>query len=288
MRQLIITQSITNRDTPSLEKYLHDISKLGMITAEEEASLAQRIKGGDQAALDRMVRANLRFVVSVAKQYQFQGLSLCDLINEGNIGLIQAARRFDETRGFKFISYAVWWIRQAIIQAISEKGRLVHLPLNKTSLSMRMQKAVSILEQDLERAPSVEEIAALLDVNVSEVRITSESSSYHASLDSPLPGLEEGTLLDTIVSTGPATDAPVMHHQSLQVDVDRLLRALSKTEREVICLFFGIGSTETCSLHEIGGKYNLSPERVRQIRNSALTKLRNNGRARLLRTYLGG
>jgi len=287
MRQLKITQSITNRDTASLEKYLQEISKLDMITAEEEVSLARRIQNGDEAALEILTKANLRFVVSVAKQYQFRGLSLSDVINEGNIGLIKAARRFDESRGFKFISYAVWWIRQSIIQAILEQGRIVHLPMNKMTLSIRMQKAISILEQDLERSPSVEEIAGLLDVNVNEVRLTIESTSYHASLDSPLVDGEDGTMLDKIENTGISTDNLVAHHDSLSIEIERSLQSLSKIEKEVICFFFGIGTSHAYSLNEIGGKYSLTAERVRQIKNKALNKLRAPKKADLLRSFLG-
>ena len=287
MRQLKITQSITNRDTPSFEKYLQEIGKLDMVTPEEEVSLSRRIKTGDQEALDTLTKANLRFVVSVAKQYQFQGLSLPDVINEGNIGLIKAAKRFDETRGFKFISYAVWWIRQAIMQAILEQGRLVHLPMNKNTLALRIGKALSILEQDLERTPTVEELAAWLDVNVGEVKITRESSSYHASLDAPLADGEEGTLLDTIENTTPATDAYIVHHHSLHVEIQRSLQSLSKIEKEVICFFFGIGIPDSLSLNEIGDRYSLTTERIRQIKDKALVKLRNPKKAQLLRSYLG-
>jgi RNA polymerase primary sigma factor len=287
MRQLKITQSITNRDTASLEKYLQEISKLDMITAEEEVSLARRIQNGDDEALEILTKANLRFVVSVAKQYQFRGLSLSDVINEGNIGLIKAARRFDESRGFKFISYAVWWIRQSIIQAILEQGRIVHLPMNKMTLSIRMQKAISILEQDLERSPSVEEIAGLLDVNINEVRLTIESTSYHASLDSPLVDGEEGTMLDKIENTGIPTDNMVAHHDSLSIEIERSLQSLSTIEKEVICFFFGIGTLHSYSLNEIGGKYSLTAERVRQIKNKALNKLRAPKKADLLRSFLG-
>jgi RNA polymerase primary sigma factor len=286
MRQLKITQSITNRDAQSLEKYFQEISKMDMVTAEEEVALARQIKAGDQSALDALTKANLRFVVSVAKQYQFHGLSLSDVINEGNIGLIKAARRFDETKGFKFISYAVWWIRQSIMQAILEQGRLVHLPMNKMSLSIRIQKSFSVLEQELERAPTVEELAALLDVNVNEVRITSELNLYHTSLDSPFVQGEDGTLLDTIESNVSSTDALTIH-TSLQVEIGRSLKALSKMEKEVICFYFGIGMPQSYSLHEIGDKYNLSKERIRQIKDKALSKLRSPKKADLLRGYLG-
>jgi RNA polymerase primary sigma factor len=287
MRQLKITQSITNRDSASLDKYLQEISKLDMITAEEEVSLARRIQNGDETALDILTKANLRFVVSVAKQYQFRGLSLSDIINEGNIGLIKAARRFDESRGFKFISYAVWWIRQSIIQAILEQGRIVHLPMNKMSLSIRIQKTISTLEQDLERSPSIEEIAGLLDVNINEVRLTIESTSYHTSLDSPLVDGEDGTMLDKIENTGISTDNLVEHHDSLSIEIERSLQSLSKIEKEVICFFFGIGTPQPYSLNEIGGKYSLTAERVRQIKNKALNKLRAPKKADLLRSFLG-
>jgi RNA polymerase primary sigma factor len=285
MRQIKITQSITNRDTPSLEKYLGEIGKLEMVTAEEEVSLARRIKAGDKQALEKLTKANLRFVVSVAKQYQFQGLSLCDVINEGNIGLIKAAERFDETRGFKFISYAVWWIRQSIIQGIVTQGRLVHLPINKTSLSARLQKAHSILEQDLERTPTAEELAALLNVSLSEVKITSSLSSYHTSLDAPTATGEERTLLDSIENTAPATDNELVHHHSLGIELSRTLKSLSQIEREVLCYFFGIGIPQPFSLNEISVKYSLTAERVRQIKEKALKKLRSPQKMQLLKSF---
>jgi RNA polymerase primary sigma factor len=287
MRQIKISQSITNRDSLSLEIYFQEIGKMDMVTAEEEVTLARRIKQGDQEALNALTRANLRFVVSVAKQYQFQGLSLSDMINEGNIGLIKAAQRFDETKGFKFISYAVWWIRQSIMQAIAEQGRLVHLPANKMALSLRMQRACSTLEQELERTPTIEELAALLDVNVDEVRITSAVNLYHTSLDSLLAQDENGTLLDTLENTEAPTDAIMAYNHSLKVEVGRSLTTLTKIEREIICFFFGIGMPHAYSLNEIGDKYDLTKERVRQIKDKALKKLRNPKKADLLRSFLG-
>jgi len=287
MRQLKITQSITNRDSASLDRYLQEISKLDMISAEEEVTLAKRIQNGDEVALEILTKANLRFVVSVAKQYQFRGLSLSDVINEGNIGLIKAARRFDESRGFKFISYAVWWIRQSIIQAILEQGRIVHLPMNKMNLSIRIQKALSILEQELERSPSIEEIAGFLDVNIDEVKLTIESTAYHASLDNPLVEGEDITLLDTIQNSQISTDCTVAHHDSLSIEIERSLESLSQIEKEIICYFFGIGTLQPHSLNEIGGKYSLTSERVRQIKNKALNKLRAPKKADLLRGFLG-
>lgn len=286
MRQLKISQSITNRDSLSLEIYFQEIGKLDMVTAEEEAALARRIKQGDREALNALTRANLRFVISVAKQYQFQGLSLSDMINEGNIGLIKAAQRFDETRGFKFISYAVWWIRQSILQAIAEQGRLVHLPANKMTLSLRLQKAFSTLEQDLERTPTIEELAAMLNVTVNEVRITSELSLFHTSLDSPLGKDEEGTLLDSLEDTGAKTDTLMTYNHSLKIEVERSLTTLSKIEKEVICFFFGIGMPHPYSLNEIGHKYDLTKERIRQIKDKAISKLRTSKKANLLRSYL--
>src|SRR5215203_420716 len=287
MRQLKIVPTITNRESQSLEKYFSEISKVDIITTDEEVVLARRIKAGDQEALNSLTKANLRFVVSVAKQYQFQGLSLSDLINEGNIGLIKAAQRFNETKGFKFISYAVWWIRQTIIQAIAEQGNLVHLPANKTSLSVRIHKTISVLEQELERSPTTEELADRLDVNVNEVRITRSLHLNHTSLDTPLGQDGDGTLLDTIVNTSASTDAGMVHHYSLSIEIKRSLEVLTKMEKEVILFFFGIGIPQSFSLQEIGDKYDLTKERVRQIKDKALTKLRAPKKSDLLRTYLG-
>lgn len=285
MRQLVITQSITNRDSRSVDKYLQDIGKAAPITAEQEVLLAQRIRQGDQHALNQLVTANLRFVVSVAKQYQSQGIPLSDLINEGNIGLMKAAGRFDETRGFKFISYAVWWIRQSIVQSISENGRLIHLPLNKKALYGRILKAQAILQQDLEREPSTEELAALLNASENEVQVTMRSSSFPASLDAPFANGEEGTLCDTLASNMPGADHRMLHSQSLHRELKRHMTILSRVEQEVIGKLFGIGQPE-CSLEELGRQLDLTAERIRQVRQKALRKLREADRSALLRTYL--
>ena len=283
-----ITKSITNRESQSLEKYLQEIGKVDLITPEEEVKLARLIKQGDQRALDRLTKANLRFVVSVAKQYQNQGLSLPDLINEGNLGLIKAAQRFDETRGFKFISYAVWWIRQSILQALAEQSRIVRLPLNKVGLTNRIQKAYSQLEQEYEREPSAEELADLLHMDLEEVSATLGISARHVSMDTPLAEGEENTLLDVLENpNAEKTDAQLDHKESLKTEIDRSLTALTERQKEVICYFFGIGVDHPMSLEDIGEKFNLTRERVRQIKDKAITKLRTVNRCKLLRTYLG-
>ncbi len=288
MRQLKITKSITNRESQSLEKYLQEIGKVELISPEEEVKLANLIKQGDQAALDRLTKANLRFVVSVAKQYQNQGLSLPDLINEGNLGLIKAAQRFDETRGFKFISYAVWWIRQSILQSLAEQSRIVRLPLNKVGLTNRIQKAYSLLEQQFEREPSAEELADVLDMDLEEVSASLSISSRHVSMDTPLAEGEENTLLDVMENpNAEKTDANLDHKESLKTEIDRSLKALTERQKEVICFFFGIGVDHPMSLEDIGEKFNLTRERVRQIKDKAITKLRATNRCKLLRTYLG-
>jgi len=288
MRQLKITKSITNRESQSLEKYLQEIGKVDLITPEEEVKLARLIKQGDQRALDRLTKANLRFVVSVAKQYQNQGLSLPDLINEGNLGLIKAAQRFDETRGFKFISYAVWWIRQSILQALAEQSRIVRLPLNKVGLTNRIQKAYSQLEQEYEREPSAEELAELLDMDLEEVSATLGISARHVSVDTPLAEGEDNTLLDVLENpNAEKTDSALDHKESLKVEIDRSLKTLTERQKEVICYFFGIGVDHPMSLEDIGEKFNLTRERVRQIKDKAITKLRTVNRCKLLRTYLG-
>ncbi len=288
MRQLKITKSITNRESQSLEKYLQEIGKVELITPEEEVKLATLIKQGDQRALDRLTKANLRFVVSVAKQYQNQGLSLPDLINEGNLGLIKAAQRFDETRGFKFISYAVWWIRQSILQALAEQSRIVRLPLNKVGLTNRIQKAYSLLEQQYEREPSAEELAEVLEMDLEEVSSTLGINARHVSMDSPLSEGEENTLIDVLENpNAEKTDGELYHTESLKTEIDRSLKTLTERQKEVICFFFGIGVDHPMSLEDIGEKFNLTRERVRQIKDKAITKLKTSNRCKLLRTYLG-
>jgi RNA polymerase primary sigma factor len=288
MRQLKISKSITNRESQSLEKYLQEIGKVELISPEEEVKLATLIKQGDQRALDRLTKANLRFVVSVAKQYQNQGLSLPDLINEGNLGLIKAAQRFDETRGFKFISYAVWWIRQSILQSLAEQARIVRLPLNKVGLTNRIQKAYSLLEQQFEREPSAEELAEALDMDIEEVRSTIGINARHVSMDSPLSDGEENTLMDVMENpNAEKTDGDLYHNQSLKTEIDRSLRSLTERQKEVICFFFGIGVDHPLSLEDIGERFSLTRERVRQIKDKAITKLKATSKGTMLRTYLG-
>ena len=288
MRQLKITKSITNRESQSLEKYLQEIGKVELISPEEEVRLATLIKQGDQRALDRLTKANLRFVVSVAKQYQNQGLSLPDLINEGNLGLIKAAQRFDETKGFKFISYAVWWIRQSILQAIAEQARIVRLPLNKVGLTNRIHKAFSQLEQEFEREPSPEELAELLQMELSEVESSLGINARHISMDTPLAEGEESTLLDVLENTNAEkTDNELAHKESLKTEIDRSLQTLTERQKEVICYFFGIGVDHPLSLEDIGERFNLTRERVRQIKDKAILKLRSHQKGDMLRSYLG-
>jgi len=286
MRQLKITQSITNRESQSLDKYLHEIGKVDLITAEEEVILAQKIREGDQAALERLTKTNLRFVVSVAKQYQNQGLTLGDLINEGNLGLIKAAKRFDETKGFKFISYAVWWIRQSILQAIAEQSRIVRLPLNQVGSLSKISKAFSRLEQEYEREPSPEELADILETTVDKVSDTLSNSGRHVSMDAPFVQGEENTLLDVLENNDPETDSTLID-ESLSEEIKRSLATLTEREREIIVLFFGLGSNHQLSLEEIGEKFNLTRERVRQIKDKALQRLRHTSRSRILKSYLG-
>jgi RNA polymerase primary sigma factor len=288
MRQLKITKSITNRESQSLEKYLQEIGKVELISPEEEVKLAIRIKQGDQRALDKLTKANLRFVVSVAKQYQNQGLSLPDLINEGNLGLIKAAQRFDETRGFKFISYAVWWIRQSILQALAEQSRIVRLPLNKVGLTNRIQKAYSQLEQEFEREPSAEELAEVLELDIEEVSSSLGIAARHVSMDTPLSEGEDNTLIDVLENpNAEMANANIEHKESLKQEIDRSLRTLTERQKEVICFFFGIGVDHPMSLEDIGERFNLTRERVRQIKDKAITKLRSNSRSKMLRSYLG-
>jgi RNA polymerase primary sigma factor len=288
MRQLKITKSITNRESQSLEKYLQEIGKVELITPEEEVSLAIRIKHGDAAALDKLTKANLRFVVSVAKQYQNQGLTLPDLINEGNLGLIKAAQRFDETRGFKFISYAVWWIRQSILQALAEQSRIVRLPLNKVGLSNRISKAYSLLEQEFEREPSAEELASFLEMDIEEVRATLGAGIRHVSMDQPLSDGEDNTLMDVMANPNAiSTDNDLVFTASLKTEIERSLSTLSERQKDVIRYFFGIGIDHALSLEDIGERFNLTRERVRQIKDKAITKLRTVSRCKILKSYLG-
>jgi len=286
MRQLKITKSITNRESASLDKYLQEIGKEELITVEEEVELAQRIKKGDQAALEKLTRANLRFVVSVAKQYQNQGLSLPDLINEGNLGLIKAAEKFDETRGFKFISYAVWWIRQSILQALAEQSRIVRLPLNQVGSLNKINKAYSKFEQEHERKPSPEELADSLDLPADKVADTLRVSGRHVSVDAPFVDGEDNSLLDVLVnSDSPNADRSLMQ-ESLAREIHRALATLTERESDIIRLFFGIGCQEM-TLEEIGERFGLTRERVRQIKEKAIRRLRHTSRSKLLKTYLG-
>jgi RNA polymerase primary sigma factor len=286
MRQLKITKSITNRNSDSLEKYLHDIGKEELITPEEEVELAKRIKMGDQEALEKLTKANLRFVVSVAKQYQHQGLSLPDLINEGNLGLIKAAKKFDETKGFKFISYAVWWIRQCILQALAEQSRIVRLPLNKIGALNKINKAFSQLEQKHEREPSPDEVASMLELPEEKVSNTLELSGRHVSVDAPFQDGEDNNLLDVLPSSDtPTTDSKLLE-ESLMVEIERTLNTLPEKESSVIRAFYGIG-TKPMSLEEIGQSIGISRERTRQIKEKAIKHLRQKTKNKLLKAYLG-
>lgn len=288
MRQLKITKSITNRESQSLEKYLQEIGKVDLLTPEEEVDLAKRIKQGDQIALEKLTKANLRFVVSVAKQYQNQGLSLSDLINEGNLGLIKAAQRFDETRGFKFISYAVWWIRQSILQALAEQSRIVRLPLNKVGSLNKINKAFSELEQTFEREPSPEELAEMLEITTDEVETTLGVAARHVSMDAPFIEGEDNSLLDVLENNSmPGTDTHLEYADSLRREIERSLGTLTDRQCDVIKLYFGIGVEHPMSLEDIGDKFGLTRERVRQIKDKAINKLRATSRSKLLKTYLG-
>ncbi|MBX9448864.1 MAG: RNA polymerase sigma factor RpoD/SigA [Taibaiella sp.] len=288
MRQLKITKSITNRESLSLEKYLQEIGKVDLITPEEEVQLARRIKEGDRIALERLTNANLRFVVSVAKQYQNQGLSLSDLINEGNLGLIKAAERFDETRGFKFISYAVWWIRQSIMQALAEQSRIVRLPLNKVGLTNKIVKTFSVLEQEFEREPSSEEVASILQMDLQEVEETLSGSSRHISMDAPFSEGEDGSLLDILENPNALkADTAVTHDESLKTEIDRSLGILTRRQRDVIEMYFGINYDHPFSLEDIGEQFSLTRERVRQIKDKAISRLQENQKISLLKVFLG-
>ena len=286
MRQLKITKSITNRESASLDKYLQEIGKEDLITVEEEVELAQRIKKGDQEALEKLTKANLRFVVSVAKQYQNQGLSLPDLINEGNLGLIKAAEKFDETRGFKFISYAVWWIRQSILQALAEQSRIVRLPLNQVGSLNKINKAFARFEQENERTPSPEELANVLDLPKEKVSDTLRVSGRHVSVDAPFSDGEDNNLLDVLVNTDSPNADRGSINESLSTEVERALATLTDRERDIIRYFFGIGCPEM-TLEEIGEKFGLTRERVRQIKEKAIRRLRHSSRNKFLKSYLG-
>lgn len=288
MRQLKITKSITNRESQSLEKYLQEIGKVDLLTPEKEVDLAKKIKQGDQIALETLTKANLRFVVSVAKQYQNQGLSLSDLINEGNLGLIKAAQRFDETRGFKFISYAVWWIRQSILQALAEQSRIVRLPLNKVGSLNKINRAFSQLEQEFEREPSSEELATILEISADEVETTLGVAARHVSMDAPFVDGEDNSLLDVLENPNtPGTDSGLEYLESLRREIDRSLGTLTDRQADVIKLYFGIGVEHPLSLEDIGDRFGLTRERVRQIKDKAINKLRSASRSKLLKNYLG-
>jgi len=287
MRQLKITKQVTNRETASLDKYLQEIGKVDLITADEEVELAQRIKAGDQGALEELTKANLRFVVSVAKQYQNQGLTLPDLINEGNLGLIKAGQRFDETRGFKFISYAVWWIRQSILQALAEQSRIVRLPLNKIGSINKINKTFAFLEQSHERPPSPEEIAKELDMTISDVKESLKNSGRHVSMDAPLVEGEDSNLYDVLRSgESPNPDKDLLH-ESLRTEIQRALETLTPREADVVRLYFGLASEHPMTLEEIGETFDLTRERVRQIKEKAIRRLKHTSRSKILKTYLG-
>ena len=287
MRQLKISKQITNRESQSLDKYLQEIGKVDLLTPDEEVELAKRIKEGDQLALEKLTKANLRFVVSVAKQYQNQGLSLGDLINEGNLGLIKAAQRFDETRGFKFISYAVWWIRQSILQALAEQSRIVRLPLNRVGSLNKISKTFSELEQRYEREPSPDELAEVLDVATSEVIDTLKISGRHVSMDAPFVQGEENSLLDVLENDSEQTPDSELISDSLRREVQRALSTLTQREADVVSLYFGLNGEHSLTLEEIGEKFNLTRERVRQIKEKAIRRLRHTSRSKALKPYLG-
>lgn len=287
MRQLKITKQVTNRETASLDKYLQEIGKVELITAEEEVALAQRIKQGDRIALEKLTKANLRFVVSVSKQYQNQGLSLPDLINEGNLGLIKAAQRFDETRGFKFISYAVWWIRQSILQALAEQSRIVRLPLNKIGAINKINKAYAKLEQDFEREPNHDEIAELLECSEDEVKESVKNSGRHVSMDAPLVQDEDNNMYDVLRNDEGITPETELLYDSLRKEIDRAVSTLTPREADVVRLYFGLNGGHPMTLEEIGEKFDLTRERVRQIKEKAIRRLKHTSRSKILKTYLG-
>ena len=287
MRQLKISKSITNRETASLDKYLAEIAKKEMITTEEEIILAKKIREGDAAALEKMTTANLRFVVSVAKQYQNQGLSLPDLINEGNMGLIKAAKRFDETRGFKFISYAVWWIRQGIIQAVAEQSRVIRLPLNKVGAINKIRKMQATMEQNLERQPTYSELSEALEISAHEISITMSASNWHVSTDAPFSGADDLRYTDVLADPHSVAPDAVLNMDSLSREVKRTLETLTQKEKDIVVMFYGIGLPHPFTLEEIGAKYDLTRERVRQIKEKAIRRLRHVSKNKILKTYLG-
>lgn len=289
MRQLKITKQVTNRETASLDKYLQEIGKVELITAEEEVELARRIKKGDQAALEKLTKANLRFVVSVSKQYQNQGLTLPDLINEGNLGLIKAAQRFDETRGFKFISYAVWWIRQSILQALAEQSRIVRLPLNKIGSINKINKAFSRLEQEFERPPTPAELAEVLEMTLDEVKQSLENSGRHISMDAPLSNDDDSgsSMHEVYISDDNKSPIEDLMSKSLGTEIERSLHTLTAREADVVRLYFGLGAEHSLTLEEIGERFDLTRERVRQIKEKALRRLKHTTRSKILRSYLG-
>lgn len=287
MRQLKITKQVTNRDTQSLDKYLHEIGKVDLLNTEQEVSLARQIKEGDLEALNRLIKANLRFVVSVSKQYQNQGLSLPDLINEGNLGLIKAAQRFDETRGFKFISYAVWWIRQSVLQALAEQARIVRLPLNKIGSINKINKTFSRLEQRYEREPSNDEIAKELDLSLKDIKVSMLSSGRHVSMDAPLSQGEDGNMYDVIYNKDlPGPDKSLLN-DSLRKEIERALTTLSQREGDIVRFYFGLNGNQPHTLEEIGERFGLTRERVRQLKEKAIRRLKHTSRCKILRTYLG-
>ena len=287
MRQLKITKQVTNRETASLDKYLQEIGKVDLITAEEEVELARRIKQGDEDALEKLTKANLRFVVSVSKQYQNQGLNLPDLINEGNMGLIKAAQRFDETRGFKFISYAVWWIRQSILQALAEQSRIVRLPLNKIGSINKINKAIARLEQENEREPDAKEIAGELEITVTEVKESMRNAGRHVSMDAPLIQDEDNTMYDVLKSEESVTPETGLLYESLRKEIDRAISTLTQREADVIKLYFGLNESHPMTLEEIGEQFDLTRERVRQIKEKAIRRLKHTSRSKILKSYLG-
>lgn len=287
MRQLKITKQVTNRETASLDKYLQEIGKVELITADEEVTLAQKIKQGDRMALEKLTKANLRFVVSVSKQYQNQGLSLPDLINEGNLGLIKAAQRFDETRGFKFISYAVWWIRQSILQALAEQSRIVRLPLNKIGAINKINKAYAKLEQKFERQPNHDEIAELLECSENEVKESIKNSGRHVSMDAPLVQDEDNNMYDVLRNDDGPTPETELLYESLRKEIDRAVSTLTPREADVVKLYFGLDGGHPMTLEEIGEKFDLTRERVRQIKEKAIRRLKHTSRSKILKTYLG-